>query len=229
MNTGVLAIIMHQLPYQFKGLPVLTTIMYLLDLVLFIICSVITILRWTMYSKVVIRKTAGNLDEIALYGAPPITFLTLAALTGLIVSKAEWGGHAWSLVAYVMWWFGMAFMLTTCKGTTLRDLLNTNQSTGMAIFITLFRTDVTDDRGMSAALTLPIVGVATAAVAGALICNFSHDISPRLAVPVIIVGYFLAGWAVWLAIILYGVYFQRLLAVGWPEPAKRPNMMMLVS
>ncbi|KAL2040517.1 hypothetical protein N7G274_006496 [Stereocaulon virgatum] len=212
MNTGVLAIVMHQLPYQFKGLPVLTTIMYILDLVLFIICSIITILRWTMYPKVVIRKTAGNLDEIALYGAPPIAFLTLTALTGLIVSKAEWGGHAWSLVAYVMWWFGMAFMLTTC----------------MTIFITLFRTDVTDDRGMSAALTLPIVGVATAAVAGALICNFSYDISPRLAVPVIIVGYFLVGWAVWLAIVLYGVYFQRLLAVGWPEPAKRPHMMMLV-
>ena len=39
-------------------------------------------------------------------------------------------------------------------------------------------------------------GVATAAVVGGLLCNYSYDISPRLAVPVIIVGYFQAGLAI---------------------------------
>lgn len=93
MNTGSLTIIMHQLPYQFKGLPVLTAIMNLLNLVVFTICSTLTIIRWTMYQHAAIRKIAGNVDETALYGAPTITFLTLTALMGLIVSNADWAGY----------------------------------------------------------------------------------------------------------------------------------------
>ena len=76
---------------------------------------------------------------------------------------------------------------------------------------------------------LPAVGVATVALVGGQIVTYAYDISPRLAVPVIIVGYLLDGLAIWLSIILYGIFFQRLIARGWPEPAKRPTLMMLVS
>lgn len=212
MNTGILGILMHQLPYQFNGLPVLSTIMYLVELVLFFIICCMTILRWTMYPKAAQQKTAASIDEIAFLGAAPITFLTLASLTGLIVSNAYWGGYAWSLVAYTMWWFGVMWMLTTCIG----------------VCITLFRNNLIDDRSMTPSPFLPAVGVATAALVGGQIVNYAHDVSPRLAVPVVIVAYFLGGLAIWLSIILYGVFFHRLMASGWPEPAKRPALMMLV-
>lgn len=55
------------------------------------------------------------------------------------------------------------------------------------------------------------------------------DISPRLAIPVVILGYFLAGLAVWITLILYGVYFNWSMAVGWPPPPKLPTLLMLVS
>ena len=115
MDTAILSILMHQLPYQFHGLPVLATIMYVFTLVQFIIFISITILRWTVFRQAAMRKTAGNLDEICFLGAPPIAFLTLAGLTALILSNTSWGGHAWTLVAYVMWWFGMIWMFTTCS------------------------------------------------------------------------------------------------------------------
>ena len=117
MNTGILGILMHLLPFQFNGLPVLSTIMYLLDLTLFVVISAMTILRWSLYPKAAKQMTAANVDEIAFLGAAPISFLTLASLTALIVSNAYWGGHAWSLVAYVMWWIGMMWMLVTCNET----------------------------------------------------------------------------------------------------------------
>lgn len=117
MNTGILGIIMYLLPYQFNGLPVLSTIMYLFDLTLFVVISAMTILRWILYPKAAQQKTAASIDELSFLGAAPIAFLTLTSLTGLIVSNAYWGGHAWSLVAYVMWWFGMAWMLVTCTDT----------------------------------------------------------------------------------------------------------------
>ena len=71
---------MHQLPYQFNGLPVLSTIIYLAELTLFVVC-IMTILRWTLYPTAARPKSAANIDEVAFLGAAPITFLTLASLT----------------------------------------------------------------------------------------------------------------------------------------------------
>ncbi|KAL9070531.1 MAG: hypothetical protein Q9161_004828 [Pseudevernia consocians] len=230
MNTGILGILMHQLPYQFNGLPILSTIMYLLDLTIFALVCCMTTLRWALYPKAAQRKTAASIDEIAFLALAPITFLTLASLTGLIVSNAYWGGHACSIVAYVMWWIGMSWMLTTCTDVDIPPLvILLTMTVGVGICITLFRANLIDDRSMTPSPLLSAVGVATAAVTGGQIINYAYDISPRLAVPVIIVAYLLGGLAIWLSIILYGVFFHRLMASGWPEPAKRPALMMLVS
>ena len=222
---------MHLLPYQFNGLPVLSTIMYLLDLVLFLLVCTMTILRWTLYPKTARRKAAASLDEISFLGAAPIAFLTLTSLTGLIVSNAYWGGHAWSLVAYVMWWFGMTWMLITCMNDAFSTcpIRQLTRIAGIGVCITLFTINMIDDRSMPPSLFLAAVGVATAAVVGGQVVTYSYNISARLAVPVIVVAYFLGGLAIWLSIILYGIFFHRLMASGWPEPAKRPTLMMLVS
>ena len=230
MNTGILAILMRLLPYQFNGLPVLSTIMYLFDLTLFVVISSVTILRWTLYPKAAQQKTAASIDEISFLGAAPIAFLTLTGLTGIIVSNAYWGGHAWSLVAYVMWWFGMAWMLATC--TCVAASCRVTMLTlfpGIGVCITLFRANLIDDRSMTPSPILSAVGVATAAFVGGEVVTYAYNISPRLAVPVIIVGYLVGGLAIWLSVILYAVFFHRLMASGWPEPAKRPSLMMLVS
>ena len=100
---------------------------------------------------------------------------------------------------------------------------------GIKVCVNLFRTNLIDDRFMTLSLFLPAVGVANASFVGGQLVTYAYDISPRLAVPVIIVAYLLGSLAIWLSIILYGVFFHRLLASGWPEPAKRPSLMMLVS
>jgi len=41
MNAGIISILLHQLPYQFKGLGVLSTIAFLVDFVFFICFSVV--------------------------------------------------------------------------------------------------------------------------------------------------------------------------------------------
>lgn len=100
---------------------------------------------------------------------------------------------------------------------------------GIGVCITLFRLNHVDDRSMTPSLFLPAVGLATTALVGAQVVTYAYNISPRLAVPVIIVSYFVAGLAIWLSVILYGIFFHRLMASGWPEPAKRPSLLMLVS
>ena len=49
---------------------------------------------------------------------------------------------------------------------------------------------------MLPALVLPAVGVAAVATVGGLICNYAAELSPRLAVSIIILGYVLARIAV---------------------------------
>ena len=230
MNTGILSILMHQLPYQFHGLQVLSTIMYLLDITLFVMVCCVTILRWTLYPRVAQRKTAASIDELAFLGAGPITLLTLASLTGLIVSNSYWGGHAWSLVAYVMWWIGVLWMMVTCTISGAPRISTMLTATvGVGVCVTIFKSDLIDESSITPTLFVPAVGIATAAVTGGQIVVYAYEISPRLAVPVVIVAYFLAGLAIWLSIILYGVFFQRLMAYGWPAPVKRPTLMILVS
>ena len=99
----------------------------------------------------------------------------------------------------------------------------------MLIMITLFRTQLIHDRSMSPAIFVPLVGIATNAVSGATICNYASQLSPRLAVPVIITSYLLGGFGIWFTVLVYGVYLHRLLAVGYPEPVKTPTLFMLVS
>lgn len=45
MSTGVLAIILHQLPYNNSGFQVCSTILYLFELVQFILMGIFTIMR----------------------------------------------------------------------------------------------------------------------------------------------------------------------------------------
>ena len=81
---------------------------------------------------------------------------------------------------------------------------------------------------MSTSAFLPVVGIATSAVVGGQICNYSYNVSARLAVPTIITSYLLGGLAIWLSVILYSIYFSRLMGAGWPEPIKIPSLIMLV-
>ena len=82
---------------------------------------------------------------------------------------------------------------------------------------------------MTPSLFLTALSLASTALVGAQVVTFAYSISPRLAVPIIIVAYLSAGLAIWLSIILYGIFFHRLMTSGWPEPAKRPSLMLLVS
>lgn len=213
MNTGILGILYFNQPYTFSGLKVISTIMYILAMLLFAVFSILTIVRWTWFRKAAISKTQGKIDEVAMLAAPVIAWLEITVLTALIVSNAYWGHHAFSLVAYVMWWFGAAWMVVTCIG----------------VCVDIFTHDIVHDRTMSTTLFIPAVGVATASVAGAIVCGDSYHLSPSLAVPVLITCLLLTGLAIFISLELYTIYFHRLLTMGWPEGPKLPSLILLVS
>jgi len=61
------------------------------------------------------------------------------------------------------------------------------------VFITLIGRHATSDRRLPTMVILPAVSVATVAVTGGGVVSLSYDVSPRLAVPVIIVSFMMVG------------------------------------
>ncbi|KAK5089569.1 hypothetical protein LTR70_005894 [Exophiala xenobiotica] len=157
----------------------------------------------------------SNPDELGAYAIPPIALMTLASLTIMQVSAGPWGGEAFMLVGYVLWWIGMIWVFVTA----------------VVVICTLIYTGAQSDRTMTPVLFMAPVGLATAGAEAGFITidgNGQGGMDSRLAVPMIIVGYFAVGVAFFMAILLYTVYFHRLLTAGWSSPATRAGLFILI-
>lgn len=212
MNSGILAILTHQLPYQFNGLPVISTIFYVVDLVLFIVFTIIFVLRLIIYPKSVVASLGSDPDQLSFLACWPIAWLTLAAGTSLVVSQSEWGGHAFTLVAYVMWWFGAAWTFLT----------------SILVYLILFRNKILTLSTIPPSILIPAVGVATVGSTGGLVAAYSFDISARLQVPIIIFAYIVLGQGIFLAFMVYAAFIVNLLVEGFPKTEKLPGLILLV-
>jgi tellurite resistance protein TehA-like permease len=58
--------------------------------------------------------------------------------------------------------------------------------------------------------------------------NYSVGMSASLAIPIIVVSYLCIGYAFFLALLYYAIYAHRLIAVGPPEMAKLPAMVITI-
>lgn len=189
----------------------IATILYVFELVTFFLFLGIMIARWVIYPHVAIRRAMTDPDELGAYAIPPIALMTIASLTIMQVSDS-WGGHAFMLVGYVLWWIGVIWVFLTA----------------VVVLTTLFYTGNQVDRVMTPILFMAPVGLATAGAEAGFITIYGYGMSARLAVPQLIVGYFALGIAMFMAILLYTVYFHRLLSSGWTVPAKRAGLFILV-
>ena len=96
------------------------------------------------------------------------------------------------------------------------------------VFITLIRRHEASDRRLPTMVILPAVSVATVAVTGGAVVSLSYDVSPRLAVPVIIVSFMMSGIGILLGLMLNTYLFHAFLAQGWPAPALTATVFILV-
>lgn len=207
MDTGIISIIMKLNPYRFHGLNVLATIMFVWNLILFTLLSVLGLARLGFFTTHVRTKMSSTLDELCYNGAPAIAYFTLVAHVSLTCSEA-WG-YGFTILAYVLWWSGVVWSVTMCSATV----------------VMLSKRRITSDREISPVVFIPLIAVMTAGTTGGIMVNYSSGITPRLAVPVIIVSFLCLGYAFFLAQMLYSIYLHRLLTEG---PAMGPLMASLV-
>ncbi|KAH6618504.1 voltage-dependent anion channel-domain-containing protein [Boeremia exigua] len=213
ISTGGLALILaapfpYSAPWQLR----LSSVLFVFEIVLFALFCVLTLARWIVFPHVAVRRALSDPDELCSYAIPPIVLMTISALTATQVSTTEWGGHAFTLVAYVLWWIGMFWMFLT----------------GVVVIVTCIYTGNQMDRTMTPVLFMAPVGLATAGVEAGNIVNNGAEMTARLAMPMIVVGYFVVGIALFMGLILYTLFFHRLLAAGLNPPAQRAGLFILV-
>lgn len=144
----------------------IATILYVFELVTFFLFLGIMIARWVIYPHVAIRRAMTDPDELGAYAIPPIALMTIASLTIMQVSDS-WGGHAFMLVGYVLWWIGVIWVFLTA----------------VVVLTTLFYTGNQVDRVMTPILFMAPVGLATAGAEAGFITIYGYGMSARLAVP----------------------------------------------
>ncbi|CAD0093454.1 unnamed protein product [Aureobasidium vineae] len=214
ISAGGIALVLNgPFPYRGHWLIVLATILYIAEIVLFFTFLALLLAKWIIYPHVAVRRALTDSDELGTYAIPPIALMTIAALTITQVSEGPWGGHAFTLVGYVVWWIGVAWVFVTA----------------LVVLSVLFYTGNQSARTMTPVLFMAPVGLATAAAEAGLITIYGAEMSSRLAVPQLIVGYFAAGVAFFMAILLYTVFFHHLLSVGWGPAPKRAGLFILIA
>jgi tellurite resistance protein TehA-like permease len=211
MNTGLLGTLLHQFPYKFHGSAVLSTCFWIVNIVLFILFTIVQIIRHILFPKAALRQTCATMEELCFWGCVPIAFVTIIEQTALNGSTtSSWGEkaqHGFTIFAFVLWWVDVAIMLAVAY---IAYYLIAKRQMAAKIPIPSF-------------IFLPAVGTTTVGLAGGIIANYSHNASARLAVPVILVSF---GW--WLAVLIYPVFLGELWSKGLPPPFKMPTLMMLV-
>lgn len=216
MNTGLLGILIHQLPYQFRGAGVLSTIFFIADVVLFVLFTAIQIVRHILFTKAAIRQTCATMDELCFWGTLPIALVTIVAQIGVSASTAtSWSDsaqHGFTVFAVVLWYIDVAIMLAMA----------------FIVYYLMAKWKMAEKTPIPTGVFLPAVGTTTVALIGGIIVNYSFNMSSRLAVPVIILGYLLNGFGWWLATLVYPVFLSNLWSTGLLPPAKLPALMMLV-
>jgi tellurite resistance protein TehA-like permease len=210
MDTGILSIIMNLLPWQFNGLGILSTIMFVLNLVIFVVFAILSLLRVFMYPRYVKRQITSSVDELSYLGAPPTAYLTLVGQVALTCSTA-WG-YNWTVLAYVLWWIGLVWTVLVCSGHV----------------IVLVKMNITEDRTLSPAVLLPLISVMTLGTTGGIVTNYSVGLSAEMGVPIIVTGFVAIGYALFLSFMYYAFLLHKLLAIGLPPPAGIPALVITV-
>jgi tellurite resistance protein TehA-like permease len=127
MGTGIVSILIHQLPYNAPWLRGVSVAFFVLNICLFSIFTVMSIVRYVLYPEIWTAMLAHPAQSLFL-GCFPMGFasacpyrlsavrteLTLLAIINMmIISCSQWGD--WMVYwAWGFWWVDVVLSLATC-------------------------------------------------------------------------------------------------------------------
>jgi tellurite resistance protein TehA-like permease len=221
MGTGIVSILLHNLPYNGRWLYWISIVIFCLNVALFITFLCISILRYILYPaiwKAMIRHPVQSL----FLGTFPMGFATIVNMV-VFVCVPAWDYRATQLVSEIQLNRGHFELIivglgslvdrrSNCLGDLslypLRNVrLSSDSGRSNADCCSMYF-HTTKLKSMTALWLLPIVAPIVAASTGAIVADVLPN--PQHALITIIVSYILWGTGVPLAMAVLVVYFQRL-------------------
>ncbi|KAL4967593.1 putative malic acid transport protein [Aspergillus stella-maris] len=203
-GTSIVAVILHQLHYQFGALPILAKIVWIYAIVLLGLSIAIYITRACLFPNHVVREIRRSVVEASCLSSAPIAFTSIVQMIPL-----QYGGGA-ELAAYVLWWISTAISIIGV----------------IAVPYTQLKMRPSGIDHIPPSFLLPVISILTSATAGGIICNYS-SFSVRLKVPVIIVSYMELGTGIALAICIDAIIVYHHFDQMYPEYDKAYQDMVL--
>ena len=101
MGTGIVPILLHTAPHQFHGQLIVSTVMYIINIVIFVLSLALTIARYTLYPWVWMLMLRNSTQSLFL-GTFPVGLATIVNAIVLIRSaRVRPVGHGPCLVTVV--------------------------------------------------------------------------------------------------------------------------------
>ena len=189
MGTGVLALALAQLPVHIPGLRAFAEGLWLFNIGLFILFSVLYGARWMLYFDEA-RRIFGHSTVSMFFGTIPMGLATI--INGFLVfGVPRWGGEMVQ-VAEVLWWIDVAMALGC--GVIIPYLMFTRQ-------------DHSIDQ-MTAVWLLPVVAAEVAAASGGLLAPYLTDTAAQFHV--LITSYVLWAFSVPVAFSILTILILRM-------------------
>ncbi|KAJ5615885.1 hypothetical protein N7537_000999 [Penicillium hordei] len=169
-GTGIIAVILYRLKYQFNGLTTLATIVWIYTIVQLGLFLILYLLRTFLHPRHVLHQLRNNSAETSCLCCIPITFTSI-----LQMAVFQYGDTA-GLAIYILWWVNTGMDMIACMVIPFMHLKMQQSGT----------------RHVQADMLMPFLAILTSAAGGGVICHLAR-ISPRLRVPAIIISYLEVG------------------------------------
>ncbi|KAI0474032.1 malic acid transport protein [Xylariaceae sp. FL0804] len=214
MSTGALASLLSQEPFQFTGLSVIGRVVYVVDLVLFALFATLIALRFGR-RPAMLRASLSDPRECFFFGSFWVSIaliLQCASAYGVpgLGGAGDGEGGEWLAHALrVLFWMYLACAML------------------LAVFQyhSIFQAERLDDHEAVPAWVMPAYPFL---VAGPLAAQIAKSQADGSATQIIIAGIAGQGLGWILALLIYNVYFTRLIKSDLPPPSERPGMYISV-
>ena len=196
MGTGILALSLNQLPFALPGAHAVARALWLFDILLFLLFSVLYAARWVFFfdgARRIFRHSVMSM----FFGAIPMGLATI--INGFLAFGPSVFGAVAFPIADGLWWLDAVLSLAS----------------GLCIpFLMVTRQEHTIEK-MTAVWLLPVVAAEVAAASAAQLVP--HLIDPQAALRMLVLGYALWAFSVPLALSILVVLVLRLILHKLPH------------
>lgn len=206
-GTGALALVLHQLAYQFRGLAIISQCVWVLTIAMLASMLLLYLVRVALHPRYVANQLRTNIMETACLASISIAYTTVIQMTALNLVQ-DWG-RAWGTVVCILWWINLVMAVSACVGIPY-------------VFV---RMEAGGVDSVPVAIRLPPIAALTVAAGGGVVCRYGQ-LSPDLQVPIIIVSYLCVGGGVSLALVCDAAFLLRLFDQSWPKGMKIFSIMI---